>query len=43
MMGFFDNNVDVTDYSIIANKGIEINGDVDFIDGNVYAGGTRPI
>lgn len=38
MMGFFDNNVDVTDYSIIANKGIDIKGNVDFVDGNVYAG-----
>ncbi len=38
MMGFFDNNVDVTDYSIIANEGIDIKGDVTFSDGNVYAG-----
>lgn len=38
MMGFFDENADVVDYALIANKGIEINGKLDILDGNVYAG-----
>ncbi len=41
MMGFFDNNADVVDYAIIANKGIEVDGDVTVVDGNVYAGLTK--
>ncbi len=36
-MDFLSANVDVTDYSIIANKGLYINGKAD-INGNVYAG-----
>ena len=40
MMGFFDNNVDVVDYAIIANEGIDIDGTggLTVEDGNVYAG-----
>lgn len=34
---FLSENVDVTDYSIIANKGLYINGAAD-VKGNVYAG-----
>lgn len=36
-MDFLSASVDVTDYSIIANKGLYINGDAT-INGNVYAG-----
>ncbi len=36
-MDFLGPNVDVTDYSIIANKGLYINGNTT-INGNVYAG-----
>lgn len=36
-MDFLGANVDVTDYSIIANKGLYINGDAK-INGNIYAG-----
>lgn len=37
---FFGSNVDITDYGIIANKGLYINGDAT-IKGNVY-GGIHP-
>lgn len=36
-MDFLDANVDVTDYCIVANKGLYIEGDAT-INGNVYAG-----
>ncbi len=43
MPGFFENNLDVVDYALIGNEGIEVNGALTVIDGNVYAGlGTAP-
>ena len=36
-MNFFGTNADVSEYAIIANDGMEINGDVT-ITGNIYAG-----
>ena len=47
-LDFFENNADIVDYAIIANKGIEVDGDLtvgvaggDTLDGsNVYAGLT---
>ena len=37
-LGFFDENADIVDYALIANEGIDVNGNLDVKDGNVYAG-----